>query len=82
VLLIVFIGLCALGSFLVTVTSFVLTPYTIPAGSMENTVRCGDRVLVNRMSYRSGDPGRADVVVFHPPLAWASMASLTGRPLR
>lgn len=34
---------------------------------MENTLRCGDRVLVDRVTYRFSDPKRQDVVVFHPP---------------
>lgn len=45
----------------------VVKPFRIPSGSMENTLRCEDRVLVDRVSYRFGRPHRADVVVFHPP---------------
>lgn len=47
------------------VNAFVLQPFSIPSGSMENTLRVGDRVLVNKLAYRFGnDPGRGDVVVF------------------
>lgn len=46
---------------------FLVKPYRIPSGSMENTLRCKDRVLVDRLSYRFHDPRRFDVVVFHPP---------------
>jgi signal peptidase I len=49
------------------VQAFLVKPFRIPSGSMENTLRCGDRVLVNRLGYRFGDPSRGDVVVFHPP---------------
>jgi len=49
------------------VQGYVVKPFRIPSGSMENTLKCGDRVLVNRVSYRFGSPGRQDVVVFHPP---------------
>lgn len=47
------------------VSGFVVQPFLIPSGSMENTLRPGDRVLVNKLAYRFGDnPRRGDVVVF------------------
>ncbi|MFI0779124.1 signal peptidase I [Streptomyces sp. NPDC021212] len=47
------------------VSGFVVQPFQIPSGSMENTLRPGDRVLVNKLAYRFGDdPRRGDVVVF------------------
>lgn len=51
------------------VQAFMVKPFRIPSGSMENTLHCGDRVLVDRVSYRFGEPGRFDVVVFNPPAA-------------
>jgi len=32
---------------------------------MATTLTSGDRVFVNKLSYRFGDPGRGDVVVLH-----------------
>ena len=49
------------------VQGFLVKPYRIPSGSMENTLHCSDRVLVDRVSYHLGEPKRLDVVVFHPP---------------
>lgn len=50
---------------LALVSMFVAQPYAIPTGSMENTLRPGDRVLVNKLAYRFGNhPERGDVVVF------------------
>jgi signal peptidase I len=49
------------------IQAFLVKPYRIPSGSMENTLRCGDRVLVDRVSYRFSDPERGDVIVFNPP---------------
>ncbi len=49
------------------IQGFLVKPYRIPSGSMENTLRCGDRVLVDRLSLRFSDPQRGDVVVFNPP---------------
>ncbi|MBC3982331.1 signal peptidase I [Streptomyces sp. AC563] len=44
---------------------FVVQPFLIPSASMENTLKVGDRVLVNKLAYRFGDtPRRGDVVVF------------------
>ncbi|HEX5146242.1 MAG TPA: signal peptidase I [Conexibacter sp.] len=41
--------------------------YKIPSGSMEPTLDIGQRVLVNRIGMRFGDPSVGDIVVFHPP---------------
>ncbi|WP_031090303.1 signal peptidase I [Streptomyces sp. NRRL WC-3549] len=58
-----------LGAFcmvaLLLFSTFVLQPFLIPSGSMEPTLRVGDRVLVNKLAYRFGaEPRRGDVVVF------------------
>ncbi|MDN0199707.1 signal peptidase I [Streptomyces sp. S.PNR 29] len=51
--------------FLLILNTFVVKPFQIPSGSMENGLRIGDRVLVNRLAYRFGaEPQRGDVVVF------------------
>ena len=50
------------------IQAFVVKPYQIPSPSMEPTLDVGQRVLVNRFSFRlGGDPEIGDVVVFHPP---------------
>jgi signal peptidase I len=51
--------------------TFVLQAFYIPSASMETTLRIGDRVLVEKLSYRFGDPGRGDVVVFEKDLGGA-----------
>ncbi len=51
--------------FLLLLNTFVLRPFQIPSGSMEQGLRIGDRVLVNKLAYRFGaEPQRGDVVVF------------------
>ncbi|HEY8985092.1 MAG TPA: signal peptidase I [Streptomyces sp.] len=51
--------------FLLLLNAFVAKPFQIPSGSMENGLRIGDRVLVNRLAYRfGGEPRRGDVIVF------------------
>ncbi|MBO0827545.1 MAG: signal peptidase I [Streptosporangiales bacterium] len=43
---------------------FVFEAYMIPSGSMENTLRIGDKVLVNKLVYRFRPVERGDVIVF------------------
>ncbi|MET8942975.1 signal peptidase I [Streptomyces sp. NPDC004542] len=51
--------------FLLVLNAFVVQPFQIPSGSMEQGLRIGDRVLVNKLAYRFGaQPRRGDVVVF------------------
>jgi signal peptidase I len=50
------------------IQALVVKPYQIPSESMEPTLDPGQRVLVNRVGYRVGDPAIGDVVVFHPPV--------------
>jgi signal peptidase I len=51
------------------IQAFLVKPYRIPSESMENTLLIGDRVLVDRVSWRFSEPARTDIVVFHPPFA-------------
>jgi signal peptidase I len=49
------------------IQAFLVKPYRIPSASMEPTLDIGQRVLVNRLGNRFGDPSVGDVIVFHPP---------------
>jgi signal peptidase I len=50
---------------LVLISTYVMQPFQVPSGSMENTLRVGDRVLVDKLAYRfGGTPRRGDVIVF------------------
>jgi signal peptidase I len=49
------------------VQAFLVKPYRIPSPSMEDTLLIGDRVLVDRLTWRFSEPERGDIVVFHPP---------------
>ena len=46
------------------VRTFLVAPFSIPSGSMARTLQIGDRILVDRASYRLHDVHRGDVVVF------------------
>ncbi len=49
------------------IKAFLFQAFYIPSESMVHTLEVNDRVLVNKLSYRFGDPGRDDIVVFHKP---------------
>lgn len=51
------------------IKTFLLQAFYIPSASMEPTLKVGDRVLVEKLGYRWGEPGRGDVVVFERDLA-------------
>jgi signal peptidase I len=49
------------------IQAFVVKPYRIPSGSMEPTLKVGQRVLVNRLGMHFKGPHVGEIVVFHPP---------------
>jgi signal peptidase I len=51
----------------VLVKGFLVQAFYIPSRSMEPTLDVGDRVVVNRLAYRIGQPQRGQVVVFLRP---------------
>lgn len=50
----------------VLVKSFLIQVFYIPSGSMLETLQIDDRVIVNKLAYRIGEPSRGHVVVFEP----------------
>ena len=60
---VVVIGVALLVAFLVR--TFVLAHFVVDGESMLSTLHAGDRVFVNKLSYRLHDPNRGDVVVLH-----------------
>ena len=56
--------------------TFVARPYLIPSESMEPTLHgckgcVGDRIMVDKVTYRFGDPEPGDVIVFKGPPNWS-----------
>jgi signal peptidase I len=49
------------------VKTFLIQVFWIPSASMEPELHTGDRVLVNKLSYRAHDVHRGDIVVFERP---------------
>ena len=50
--------------------AFVVQVFSIPSGSMENTLLPGDRILVNKMVYRFRPIELGDIVVFSGSGSW------------
>lgn len=59
ILVVVALGLALL------IKAFLVQAFYIPSGSMEDTLKVGDRVLVNKVVYRLRDVRRGEVVVFN-----------------
>lgn len=62
-------GALIAGALLVAlgVRATLVQTFYIPSESMEPTLEVGDRILVNKLSYRLHDVHRGDVVVFERP---------------
>ncbi|MGH3472079.1 MAG: signal peptidase I [Nocardioidaceae bacterium] len=52
------------------IKTFFVQAFFIPSGSMENTLKVNDRILVEKVSYWFGDVHRGDIVVFDDPDHW------------
>src|ERR1700758_3228175 len=50
--------------------SFVVQVFSIPSGSMENTLLPGDRILVSKIVYKFRPIARGDIVVFSGAGSW------------
>ena len=54
----------------VIIKTFFVHFFFVPSGSMENTLRIGDRIAVNKFSAMFSDIRRGEVVVFKDPSNW------------
>ncbi|MEM8642713.1 MAG: signal peptidase I, partial [Cyanobacteria bacterium P01_G01_bin.54] len=53
--------------FAVVIRTFIAEARYIPSRSMLPTLEVGDRLMIEKLSYRFGDPQRGDIIVFRPP---------------
>jgi len=58
------IGLSLLLAF--GIRTFIAEARYIPSGSMEPTLQINDRLIIDKVGYRFGNPERGDIVVFDP----------------
>jgi len=54
----------------IVIKQFVVQVFSIPSGSMQNTLQPGDRILVNRLVYHLRGVSRGDIVVFSGDQSW------------
>jgi signal peptidase I len=52
------------------IKTFFIQAFYIPSGSMRDTLKVDDRILVQKVSYWFGDVHRGDIVVFDDPADW------------
>ena len=76
--LVVVVGVAVALAFLIQL--ILVKPHKIPSGSMEPTLKIGQRVLVNRIGTHFGNPSVGDIVVFHPPKGADSQPAECGNP--
>jgi signal peptidase I len=51
----------------VLIRYLLFTPIVVDGDSMMPTLEDGDRMIVNKIGYKIGEPDRFDIVVFHAP---------------
>lgn len=62
------------------IKTFFVQAFSIPSGSMQNTLQIGDRVLVDKLTpWFGAEPERGEVVVFHDPGGWLSDEPVSSR---
>jgi signal peptidase I len=61
--------------------AFVVQVFSIPSGSMENTLLVGDRILVSKIVYHFRPIARGDIVVFSGSGSWDPVAPPPSNPL-
>jgi signal peptidase I len=52
----------------VGIRTYLLGPYKIPTGSMRPVLMEGDRIFVDKISFRFREPKRGEIIVFKYPL--------------
>ena len=73
------VGLAVL--FTVPARAFVTQAFLVPTGSMAETLRPGDRVLVNKLVYHFAGVHRGDIVVFSGTGSWGPAPPRAASPL-
>ncbi|MCY0931630.1 signal peptidase I [Streptomyces sp. H27-H1] len=72
-------ALCGSIALTLLLKTFAVQAFVIPSGSMEPTLRVGDRVLVDTFTpWLGGVPARGEVVVFTDPGGWLPQRLVAG----
>jgi signal peptidase I len=68
VLFVEVVGICVAALVIaLLVQAYLVKPFTVHQVSMQPTLHDGDRILLNRLSYRLGEPKVGDIIVLHDP---------------
>lgn len=51
----------------VVIRLFVIQPYIVEGQSMEKTFQNNDYLITEKVSYKTREPKRGEVIIFHPP---------------
>lgn len=49
------------------IRTFLVSPFKVEGNSMVSTLEDREYIVINKLAYLLGDPGRGDIVVFRPP---------------
>jgi signal peptidase I len=49
------------------IRTFLVSPFQVEGSSMASTLENNEYIIINKLSYYIGDPGRGDIIVFRPP---------------
>jgi signal peptidase I len=71
VVLWVVVGVVLLVALWSVLVNFVARTYLIPSESMAPTLNVGNRIVVDKLAYRSNSPQPGDVIVIKSPPAWS-----------
>jgi len=63
------------------VRTFLVRSFSIPSGSMEQTLMIGDRIIVNELAPSVMPLHRGDIVVFEDPGGWLGYGDDAGQDL-
>jgi signal peptidase I len=67
-LLVLLLNIVVIIAAVIGIRTFVISPFSVSGTSMVSTFENGDLILVDKLSYRLGEPQRGDVIVFRPPV--------------
>lgn len=63
----VLFNIVVIVAIVVGVRMFLVAPFQVEGGSMDNTLADKEYIIINKLAYIIGEPERGDVVVFRPP---------------
>lgn len=63
----VLFNIVVIVAIVVLVRMFLVAPFQVEGGSMDNTLADKEYIIINKLAYIIGEPQRGDVVVFRPP---------------